>query len=687
MKYPAARRSDQQDVYHGTPVGDPYRWLEELDTPETQAWVNEQRTLTEGYFSQIPERSLLKERLTKLWNFERYGNPVKRGGKYFFEYNEGTQDQNQLLYTTALDGMPQLLIDPNQLSKDGTVSLAGWVPSPDGMRVAYGLAAAGSDWREWRVRDVATGEDLPDLIRWVKFSEPVWDHAGTGLYYSRYDEPKPGEELTAALFFQKLFYHRLGETQAQDTLIHADDGHPKWGFGGEVSDDGHWLVVTVWESSNPKNQVLLRDLTQPNAPLKELITGFDAEYVFLGNQGNQLWFRTDHEADRGQVIVVDAMHPERTAWKTLVPQADETLEGASVVGGRLILSYLKDAHSAVKVYSQNGTLEGELTLPGLGTVTGFTGKPSDQETFYSFTSFTRPATVYHYDIATGKSSIFKAPRVDFNPDDFEVKQEFYASRDGTRIPLFLVSKRNLPNLPEGPRPCLLYGYGGFNISITPSFSVGNLVWLEQGGVYAVPNLRGGGEYGRVWHEAGMQSRKQNVFDDFISAAEYLIDKQITTPDKLAIHGRSNGGLLVGACMTQRPDLFAAAIPGVGVMDMLRFHKFTIGWAWVEEFGSADSAEQFSVLHKYSPLHNLKPGTPYPATLIVTADHDDRVVPGHSYKFAAELQHAQAGVRPTLIRIETSAGHGAGTPVSKRIEQAADELAFLIRELEVKRPDH
>ena len=675
--YPQSKRTDQVDEYHGVKVPDPYRWLEDSEDPATKQWVEDENKVTQSYLEQIPQRQAIKQRLQALWTHERFGVPKQRGGKYFYEYNPGDKDQNQLLVSDGADGAPRVLFDPNTYSKDGVVSLAGWAPSEDGKLVAYGLQTGGSDWREWRIRDVATGADLPDLLRWVKFSDPAWTPDGKGIFYSRYDEPKPGEELTGALFFQKLFYHKLGTEQKEDVLVYDKPDQPKWGMGGEVSEDGRWLVVTVWESTSPKNLVLLKDLTKPDATPVELITGFDAEYVFLGSEGNTLWFRTDYEAERGRIIAVDVNHAERANWKTVVAESADTIESASFVGGKFFVVYLHDAYSLVQVFSQQGQSSSRIELPGIGTAAGFTGKAHDAETYYAFTSFTRPLTIFRYDLAKGTSSIFRQPKLDFNAADYVTEQTFIKSKDGSRVPLFVVRKQSQA---PGPKPCLLYGYGGFNIPITPSFSVSNLVWLEQGGVYAVANLRGGGEYGRTWHEAGMREKKQNVFDDFIAAAEYLIASNRTTPQQLAISGRSNGGLLVGACMTQRPELFAAALPGVGVMDMLRFHKFTIGWAWVDEFGSSDDPAQFQTLLKYSPLHNIKEGVEYPAALVTTADHDDRVVPGHSFKFAARLQQAQAGNRPVLIRIETSAGHGAGTPVSKRVEQAADEISFLAKEL-------
>lgn len=682
MTYPQARRSDQKDDYHGTAVADPYRWLEDTDSDETKAWIKAQNEVTSAYLAGIPERQGLVERLTQLWNFERYGLPVQRGGRYFYTRNDGLQNQAVLYVAESLNAEPRLLLDPNKLSEDGTVALAGWVPSEDGKRMAIGLASAGSDWREWKVLDVASGRELSDHLKWVKFSGVSWTPDHRGFFYSRYDEPQPGQELTGTNYYQKLYYHRLGEPQENDRLIYQREDEKEWGFGGTVTEDGRYVVISVWRGTEQKNQIFYKDL-QANAAVVELVTGFDAEYEFIANDGPVFWFMTDSDAPLRRVIAVDTTHPARDQWREVIPEAREVMETASFVGNRFFASYLKDAQTLVRVYAPDGSPVRDVQLPAIGTASGFSGQRTDQETFYSFTNFTTPASIYRYDVATGESTVFRQPKIQFDPAAFVTRQVFYTSKDGTRVPMFITHKRGL--VLDGNNPTLLYGYGGFNISLTPGFQVTNVVWMERGGVYAVPNLRGGGEYGREWHEAGMKDRKQTVFDDFIAAAEWLIENKYTTSQKLAIRGGSNGGLLVGAMMTQRPDLCRAALPAVGVMDMLRYHKFTIGWAWVSEYGSSDESHAFSNLIQYSPLHNLKPGTAYPATMVTTADHDDRVVPGHSFKFAATLQHAHQGSYPVLIRIETSAGHGAGTPTTKQINEAADVLAFLTRELGTAAP--
>lgn len=675
FRYPTSRQSDHVDVYHGVRVPDPYRWLEDPDSEETRAWVQAQNELTFSYLEGIPQRAALKERLTALWNFERFGTPEQRGGRYFYTRNDGLQNQSVLYTAEALDAAPRELLDPNGLSPDGTVALVGWEVSEDGRFLAYGLASAGSDWNEWRVREVATGRDLTDHLRWVKFSGVSWTPDNKGFFYSRYDEPQAGEELTGVNYFQKLYYHRLGESQDKDTLIYERPDQKEWGFRGHVTEDGRYLTISVWRGTEHKNQLFYKPLDKPQAVVVELLAGFDAEYEFLGNEGSVFWLLTDLDAPLRRIIAIDLERPAREQWRELVPEAEHVIQGVSVVGDRFLVGYLKDAATQVRVFDLNGRWQRDVPLPAIGQASGFGGRRKDRETFYQFTNFTTPATVYRYDLDEGSSSVFRQPKVDFDPADYETRQIFYTSRDGTRVPMFITHRRGLTL--DGNNPTLLYAYGGFDISITPSFSVMNLVWLEQGGVYAVPNLRGGGEYGRAWHEAGMKDKKQNVFDDFIAAAQWLIENRYTRPEKLAIRGGSNGGLLVGAVMTQRPELFGAALPAVGVMDMLRFHKFTIGWAWVSEYGSADDPAEFRTLFRYSPLHNLRPGTRYPATMVTTADHDDRVVPGHSFKFAAALQHAHAGEAPVLIRIETSAGHGAGTPTSKLIDTAADSLAFVL----------
>lgn len=682
--YPKAKKVDQVDDYHGTKVADPYRWLENPDAEDSREWITAQNKLTFGFLDQIPERKQIKERLTKLWNYEKYSAPFREGGRYFFYKNNGLQNQNVLYTADSLEGAPRVLLDPNALSKDGTVALSGLAISHDGKLMAYALAAAGSDWQEWKVRDVVTGKDLDDQLKWSKFSGASWTADHKGFYYSRYDAPSEKTKLEDANYFHKLYYHRVGTKQSEDVLVYERKDQKEWGFDGKVTDDGRYLIVSVWKGTDPKNLVFYQDLKAKEAKVVELINNFEAAYSFIGNDGPVFYFRTDLNASRGRIMAIDVRKPERESWKELVPQAAETIDSDSrvnLINNQFIVPYLKDARSQIKVFDLNGKLVREIGLPGLGTATDLRGKRKDTEMFYVFTGFTTPGTVYGVDLTTGKSFVFRAPKVDFNPNDYETKQVVYASKDGTKVPMFITHKKGLKL--DGTNPTYLYGYGGFNVSLTPAFSIGNLVWMEMGGVYAQANLRGGGEYGEDWHQAGMKRKKQNVFDDFIAAAEWLIANKYTSTPKLAIGGGSNGGLLVGASITQRPDLFGAALPSVGVMDMLRFQKFTIGWAWTADYGSSDNADEFKALYAYSPLHNIKPGTKYPATLVTTADHDDRVVPAHSFKFAATMQAAQAGSNPILIRIETQAGHGAGKPTTKIIEEIADRWGFLVKVLKIK----
>lgn len=689
ITYPSSQKSNQVDNYHGTLVADYYRWLEDPDSEETRAWIEAQNQITFGYLSEIPAREKIKQRLTKLWDYEKYGIPFKEGeslrdgssDRYFYFKNDGLQNQSVLYTLKNLEDQPKVLLDPNQLSEDGTVALSGLSISEDGKLLAYGLSISGSDWQEWKVRNVETGEDLQDHLKWIKFSGASWTHNNQGFFYSRYDEPNEKTQLEDVNYYQKLYYHQLGKPQSEDVLIYHRPDQKEWGFGGGVTEDGHYLIISIWLGTDSKNLVFFKDLTNPNAEVVELINQFEADYSFIDNDDSIFYFRTDLNAPRGRVIAIDTKNPAPENWREIIPQSAETLESVGILNNQFVADYLKDAHSQIKIFDLKGAFIRDVELPGLGSAGGFGGKRHDTETFYSYTSFTTPGTIYRYDMITGKSTIFRQPQVDFNPNDYETKQVFYQSKDGTRVPMFITHKKGIKL--DGNNPTYLYAYGGFNASMTPSFSVSLLVWMEMGGVYAMPNIRGGGEYGEEWHQAGMKDKKQNVFDDFIGAAEWLIANKYTKTQKLAIAGGSNGGLLVGACMTQRPDLFGAAIPAVGVMDMLRFHKFTIGWAWISEYGSADNSEEFPVLYAYSPLHNIKPDTAYPATLITTADHDDRVVPAHSFKFAAALQEAHAGDAPVLIRIETKAGHGAGKPTAKIIEEAADKWAFLVRTLDVE----
>lgn len=678
VTYPQTRAVTQIDDYNGVAIEDPYRWLEDLDSKETAAWVAAENKVTFGFLEQIPARQAIKARLTKLWDYEKYGLPGKEGGRYFFSRNTGLQNQSVLYWAESLAAEPRVLIDPNTLSKDGTMALAGVAISDDGKLMAYGLAEAGSDWIQYKVREVDTGKDLEDHLRWIKFSGASWTRDGKGFYYSRYDEPKEGNPLENANYFHKLYYHRLGTPQSEDRLIYERPDHKDWQINGGVTEDGQYLIIDSSVGTDPKNRIFYQDLSKPDAKVQDLLVEADARYSFVGNDGPVFWFNTDLSAPRGRLIAIDTRQPERANWKEVIPQSEDTLEGISVVGEHLLASYLHDATTRVRIFDLAGKHVRDVELPGLGSAGGFGGKRKDTETFYSYVSFNSPPTLYRYDVATGRSELYRRPKVDLEPADYEVKQVFYKSKDGTRIPMFITHKKGL--VLDGSNPTYLYGYGGFNASMTPVFSVSNLVWMEMGGVFAMANLRGGGEYGQEWHDAGRLKNKQNVFDDFIAAAEWLIANHYTSSKRLAIAGGSNGGLLVGACMTQRPELFGAALPAVGVMDMLRFNKFTIGWAWMSDYGNPQEPEDFKVLRAYSPLHNIKPGTCYPPTLITTGDHDDRVVPSHSFKFAAAMQAAQGCENPILIRIETRAGHGAGKPTDKIIEEQADKWAFLTRVL-------
>lgn len=684
LNYPDTKRIDHVDIFHGkVEVADPYRWLEDdvRKSAEVKAWVEAQNKVTFKYLESIPERKAIEKRITELWNYEKVSAPRRRGGKYFFYRNDGLQNQDVLYVQHSLEDEAKVLLDPNTWSKDGTVALAGTAFSDDAKYLAYGIAEAGSDWRTWRVMDVETKKVLDDELKWVKFSGVSWTNDGVGFFYSRYDQPKAGQKFQSLNLNQKVYYHRIGTSQDEDVLVYKRPDHPDWGFSNEVSEDGRYLVLTIWKGTDDKYRVAYKDLTQRYGMPIDLIKDFKNEYTFIGNDGPLFYFKTDLNAPRGRVIAIDIRNPEQENWKEIIPQAKENLRGVGLVANMFVLSYLKDAKTQIKIHNMRGGFVREVEFPGIGLASGFGGKRSDTETFYSFSSFATPPSIYRYDMITGKSTLHRRAKVKFDPEQYEVKQVFYKSKDGTKIPMFLSYKKGIKL--DGSNPTLLYGYGGFNIPLTPRFSISRLAWMEMGGIYAQANLRGGGEYGEEWHRAGTKLKKQNVFDDFIAAAEWLIDKKYTRTEKLAIQGRSNGGLLVGAAMTQRPDLFGACLPGVGVMDMLRFHQFTAGRFWVDDYGSADNLDEFKALYAYSPYHNLKKGTKYPATMVTTADTDDRVVPGHSFKFAAELQYCHAGDTPVLIRIETSAGHGAGKPTSKIIEEIADEWAFLVKNLDMK----
>ena len=684
LSYPATKKGDVVEVLHGQKIADPYRWLEDPNSAETTAWVEAQNKVTFGYLEKIEKRAQVRERLTKLWNYERYGVPSRHGSWTIFSKNNGLQNQAVIYKATSLTATPEVLLDPNTLSTDGTVALSGLSFSEDGRYAAYSTSASGSDWMEWKVREVASGKDLADVIKWSKFSGAAWKKDGSGFYYSRYDAPMSKDEAYSAVNkYQKVFFHKVGTGQGEDQLVYERPDKPDWGFGAEVSDDGRWLLIYQSEGTNRENRIFLRDLADPTGKIEPFLDKFDASYNVVGNDGATFYVATDKEAPRYRVVAIEKGKADAAAWKTLIPQASnrDVLASTSLIANRFVTVWRVDAHEKLRLFALNGTFESEIALPAIGSVSGISGKRKDTDTFYAFTSFNYPSTTFRYDFASKASAVFKQPTVDFDPNAFETKQVFYPSKDGTKIPMFIVHKKGL--VLNGSNPTYLYGYGGFDVSLEPAFSPSNIVWMEMGGVYAQPNLRGGGEYGKEWHDAGRLKNKQNVFDDFIAAAEWLIANKYTSTPKLAIGGGSNGGLLVGAVMTQRPELFGAALPAVGVMDMLRYHKFTIGWAWKSDYGDPDVKEDFEVALKYSPLHNLKPGVSYPATLVTTGDHDDRVVPAHSHKFIAALQAAQKGSAPVLTRIETKAGHGAGKPTAKIIEERADQWAFLVKALGVK----
>ncbi len=676
-EYPKTKTVEQIDEYHGTKISDPYRWLEDDNSAETAAWVEAQNKVTFSYLNQIPEREAIKKRLTELWNYERYSAPSEQGGKYFYSKNDGLQNQSVLYVATSINDPGRILLDPNTLSTDGTIALSGLRISDDGKTMAYGLSASGSDWVEWHFRDVETGKDLPDVLKDIKFSGASWSKDGKGVFYSRFPATAEKARLTSLNYNQKIYYHRLGTPQSEDVLVYERPDDKEMSVGGNVTEDGKYLIVYLTKGTSPKRMVYYKDLTKSDSQVSPLIDKFEASYGMIGNDGSTFYFRTDKDAPRGRVIAVD-VSKENKEWKEIIPEGKETLGGISFINNQFVTNSLKDAYTQIRIYDTNGKFVRNVELPGIGSAGGFGGERDDTETFYTFSSYNTPPTIYRYDMKTGKSEVFRRANVKINPDDFEVKQVFYNTKDGTRIPMFIVYKKGLKM--DGTNPTLLYGYGGFNVSQTPGFSVSRIAWMEMGGVYAVANLRGGGEYGKEWHEAGIKTKRQNVYDDFIAAAEWLIANKYTSPKKLAIQGGSNGGLLVGAALNQRPDLFGAALPAVGVMDMLRFHKFTAGRYWTSDYGSPDNAEEFKALYAYSPLHNIKEGGKYPAVLITTADHDDRVVPAHSFKYAATLQKAQGGDAPILIRIETKAGHGAGKPTAKIIEEQADIYGFLMKNL-------
>ena len=681
LEYPETQRIGHVDVYHGIEVIDTYRWLEEdvRESEPVREWVNAQNKVTFEYLQSLPRREQIKMRLTELWDYEKYSIPGKVGGRYYIAKNDGLQNHHVIYVMDSLDGQRRVLLNPNKWSKDGTTALGGMSFSEDGSFVAYAIQDAGSDWRTWKVRDVETGKDLADTLNYLKFTGAAWDSKSRGFFYAKYPNPEPNEQFTSLNKNMKVMYHRLGTSQENDVVVFYRPDHPEWGYGVEVTDDGHYLILTIWVGTDEKYRIMYKDLDQPYAMPIDLIEHFENEYSFIDNDGPVFFFHTDFEAPNRRMIAIDTRKPECENWKEIIPETQEPLQSVNLVNNLLVCTYLKDVTAQVKLYTMDGRHLRNVEFPGLGTASGFGGKRRDTETFYSFQSFAVPPSIYRYDLITGKSKLLERAKVGFDPNEYMTEQVFYKSKDGTRVPMFITHKKGIKR--DSSNPTLLYGYGGFNISIRPYFSALRLVWMEMGGIYTVANIRGGGEYGQKWHESGKKMQKQNVFDDFIAAAEYLIESKYTCSKKLGILGGSNGGLLVGACMTQRPDLYAVTIPAVGVMDMLRFDEFTAGRFWVDDYGSAkNSKEMFEYLKGYSPYHNLKRGIRYPATLITTADTDDRVVPGHSFKFAAQLQHCHAGDNPVLIRIETRAGHGSGKPTSMIIEEQADIYAFLDKNL-------
>ncbi|MCA9839625.1 MAG: S9 family peptidase [Trueperaceae bacterium] len=679
FRYPKTKKVNQLDTYHGVDVADPYRWLEQPYTePEVSSWIKAQNELTYGFLETISERQKIKERLTELWNFPKAGAPFKKGKRYFQFRNTGLQNQHVLYVMTRPDEPGEVLLDPNTLSNDGTAALNNLSVSPDGRFLAFAVSESGSDWQSWFIRDIETGKDLPEKLEWSKFSGATWLPDGSGFIYGRFPEPKQDGAYTEANAKQQLFLHKLHSAQSQDELIYENPEEPQWMAHTITSDDDRYLLLHISRDTSPVNLIYYRELNSKDA-FKPLIADWEAAFYFLGNDGNTFYFQTTYQADRGKVIAIDIAKPEKDEWQTIVPESNDTLQAIKFIGDQFVCLYLHHASNVLKRLKTDGSSPSDINLPTLGTVEALNANRDDTQLFYSFTSFLYPSLSFEFNLDTGVSRQLNESALKFDASLYETSQVFATSKDGTQVPIFLVHKKDLEK--NGQNPCLLYGYGGFNISLSPSFSVSRLAWLELGGILAVANLRGGGEYGKAWHQAGTLDRKQNVFNDFIASAEYLIEQGYTAPAKLAIQGGSNGGLLVGAAMTQRPELFGAALPAVGVMDMLRFHLFTIGWAWVSDYGSSADPEQFKSLFAYSPLHNLRPAN-YPATLITTGDHDDRVVPGHSFKFAATLQEAQQGTAPTLIRIQTKAGHGAGKPTTMLIEEQADIWGFLVRVLNI-----
>lgn len=680
IQYPPTKKGEVKDTYFGTEVADPYRWLEDDNSAETSEWVKTQNELTFGYLATMPFRDKIKSRLTELWDYPKYGTPFKEAGKYFFFKNNGLQNQSVLYITADLAAEPSVLLDPNTLTEDGTAALTGIEISTDGQYLVYQVAKSGSDWNDVFVKNIETGELLPDHITWVKFSGLSWYN--DGFFYSAYDQPEEGSELSKANEFQKVYFHQLGTQQSDDQLIASDAINSKQMFGAGLTDDKRFLLISKSKGTHG-NALDIKDLSKKNSGFVSLMDSYEFEFHPVENIGDDLYVLTNYKAPKYRLVKINTDQPQEANWMDIIPQKKDVLESVRVIGGKLVANYMTDAHSKVEVYSYKGAMDHEVKLPGIGTVSAFSGKKEDSVAFFSYTSFNTPGEIYKYDFTTQKSTLHFRPEVKFNPDDYEVKQEFYTSKDGTKVPMFIVHKKGLEL--NGQNPTLLYAYGGFNISLTPSFSPARIAFIENGGVFAMPNLRGGGEYGEEWHMAGTKLQKQNVFDGFIAAAEYLISQKYTSSEKLAIQGGSNGGLLIGAVTNQRPELFKVALPAVGVMDMLRFNKFTIGWAWASDYGtSEDNAEMFNYLFAYSPYHTIKKETAYPAILVTTADHDDRVVPAHSFKYMARMQEYNPGNKlPLLIRIDTNAGHGAGKPTAKVIEEYTDLWSFMYYHLGMK----
>ncbi len=685
LKYPNAYRDTIVDDYFGTKVPAPYQWMEEQNSPKVESWVEAENKLTFAYLDKIPYRGRINKRITKLWNYEKAGVPSQREGKLFYSLNSGLQNQSPVYMENMVRGKAKLVLDPNKLSPNGSIALLEYDASPDGKYLCYGLSEGGADWEQFHVKDIATGKDFPDTVKWVKFSGIAWTKDNKGFFYSRFPEPKKGQVLMSQAVGQMLYYHKIDTPQSEDKLFYSLKDYPGWYVGGSVTDDGHYMFIILNKGTESRNKVFYVDLKDPmhpdlSAPVKPLFEKDNAEYYPIGNVRKTIYLQTTLNAANRKIVSFNIDDPSPKNWKTIVPETKNVIENSLIVGGHVVVNYLVDAKSEVSIYSLDGKHEKSLKLPGIGTVDQLSGREGSPIMFYSFTSFLYPTTVFRYDLRTGRSTAFHAPRVDFNPKAFVTKQVFYHSKDGTLIPMFITMKKGTRL--NGENPTLLYGYGGFDISITPSFSPVNIVWLEMGGVYAVANIRGGGEYGEAWHHAGMLGKKQNVFNDFIAAAEYLIKEKYTSTPRLGIEGYSNGGLLVGACETERPDLFGAVYAGAGVMDMLRYQKFSAGVGWVPEYGSSDDSTAFQWLIKYSPVQNIRPATCYPPTIVTTADHDDRVVPSHSYKFTAAMQHDQACNNPVLIRIETKTSHNY-MPTDKRIAQAADVLSFMAYNLGIK----